>query len=98
VGDIAGDQLVSLGSADCWMESYEKIPSVPSSSSVGRGQEGVSNSGWKVFRLRTSGDWRIFGLNAERVYGERVSGEEGDLERVSMGGLGPETEINLLET
>ena len=31
----------------------------------------------------------------ERVYGERVSGEDGDLERVSTGRLRPETEINL---
>ena len=49
----------------------------------------------ECFCSRTSGDWRIFGLNAGRVYGERVSGEEGGLERVSTGGLGPETEINL---
>ena len=31
----------------------------------------------------------------ERVYGERVSGKEGGLERVSTGSLGPGTEINL---
>ena len=42
--------------------------------------------------LRTSGD---FGGTLERVYGERVSGGEGGLERVSTGSLGPGTEIHL---
>ena len=39
---------VSCTLASQGQESNEKIHSVPSCSIVGRGQEGVGNSGWKV--------------------------------------------------
>ena len=64
----------------------EKIPSVLSCSSVGRGQSRSRKFWMEGLCLRTSGD---FGGTLERVYGERVSGGEGGLERVSTGSLGP---------